>query len=685
MMRRRVLWTGGGALVSLLTVYAADRLSPPDLSRIEDRSVSVLAANGDLLRAFPATGGYWRLSAAPESVDPLYLRMLVTYEDKRFFHHPGVDPLALGRALWQAVSGGRIVSGASTLTMQTARLLDPRKRSIGAKLIQMARAVQLERRLTKDEILAAYLTVAPFGGNLEGVRAASLAYFGKEPRRLTPGEAALLVALPKWPERARPDRHPARARAARDSVLERMAQSGVLTQTQLVEARQEPVPTARRALPFLAPHLARHLRHAGGEAIVTTIDLDLQRAAERIAANWRRRIPALASLAIQVRHNKTGAVVAYVGSAGFNEDRRAGQVDMVRAVRSPGSTLKPFIYALAFDDGIAHPETLVDDSPTAFGDYRPENFSREFSGEVTVREALQRSLNVPAVAVLDKVGSSRFAARLTRAGVTLSLPTLIPEGGLAVALGGVGVTLTDLVDLYAALADAGKFRRSHVVRGGDKSPEMALVGAASAWQVMRILEGVPRPGAGGIQRAGRRSIAWKTGTSYGFRDAWAVGSDGDHTVGVWIGRADGTPIPGSVGHRTAGPLLFAVFDVLPVSGQQLAERVPEGVNVQAGKTLPRQLRRLSRRTVIGAPGRAVPPRIVFPPDGSEIEIRSKEDAVIVEVAGGTAPLKWLVDGKPIVSSKRRRATRWRPDGVGFSRITVIDSLGRRAAADIRIR
>ena len=684
--RRRIAWIGGGALAALLAVAALDRSAPPDLGRTLDRSQVVLASDGRMLRAFAATGGYWRLPATPDTVDPLYLAMLVAYEDKRFARHLGVDPLALARAAWQAVRNGRVVSGASTLTMQTARLLEPRPRSAWAKLMQMARAVQLERRLSKDQILSAYLTIAPFGGNIEGVRAASLAYFGKEPARLTPAEAALLVILPKSPERFRPDRFPRRARAQRDAVLERMVAAGVLTETQANEARQEPVPATRRPLPFHAPHLARRLRDTKAGPVRTTIDVDLQRSVEALAANWRHRIPARASLAILVRRNATGDVAAYVGSADFFSTRRAGQVDMVRAVRSPGSTLKPFIYAMAFDDGVAHPETLVDDAPTLFGDYEPENFSREFSGEVTIREALQRSLNVPAVAVLDRIGPGRFAARMARAGVGFHLPSLTRRTGLPVALGGVGVTLEDLVALYGAFADRGAFSRTRIRKDASLEKPVFLFGRSAAWQVARILEGVPRPGAEGATLAGRRAVSWKTGTSYGFRDAWAVGFDRDHTVGVWVGHADGTPSPGSFGRTTAGPLLFAVFDTLPSPGALLADSIPADVARFDGKRLPPYFERLNRAAVPSDAGRRTPPpRIVFPPDGAVVELGGGDNGVVIEAAGGVRPLRWMVNGQLIETSQRRRRVVWRPDGGGFNRITVIDAKGRSAGVQVRIQ
>lgn len=672
--------------VALLTVWAADRLAPPDFDRYRARTVSVVAEDGRLLRAFPARGDYWRFHATPGMVDPLYLRMLKAYEDKRFDSHLGVDPLATARAVWQALSNGRIVSGASTLTMQAARVLEPGSHSLAAKLKQMARALQLESRMGKDEILSVYLTLAPFGGNLEGVRAASLAYFGKEPKRLTAAEAALLVVVPKSPERFRPDRHPKRARAQRDIVLARMAASGVLTARQAAEGREEPIPTARLAMPFHAPHLARRFRDNKKERVRTTIDLDIQQTIEALTANWQHRISSLASLAILVRRNKTGTVAAYVGSASFFSDRRSGQVDMVRAVRSPGSTLKPFIYALAFDDGIAHPATLINDAPTRFGDYEPKNFRNKFNGEVTLRQALQRSLNVPAVILLNQVGARRFAARITRAGVPFRLPTLDPNAGLAVALGGVGVTLENMMTLYGALADRGVLTPLRYLPETKKGPGKVLFQPAAAWQVARILEGIPRPGVVTGTPVGRRAISWKTGTSYGFRDAWALGFDRDYTVGVWVGRPDGTPSPGSYGRLTAGPLLYAVFDALPSHSTALTDSPPPGVKRFDGVDLPANLRRIGPMADPAGPSNGPPPpEIVFPPDGAVVEVEARDDGIQLEAKGGKLPLRWIVDGRALDSPPRRRKAVWRPDGKGFSRITAIDAAGRSVSAAVRIR
>src|SRR5438874_9979081 len=384
--------------------------------------------------------------------------MLLAAEDQRFATHPGIDALAVLRAFGQLARHGHIVSGASTLSMQVVRLLERRPRSLAAKAVEAAEALSLERHLAKNAILGLYLTLAPFGGNLEGVRAASLAYFGKEPRHLSPGEAALLVALPRMPEQLRPDRHPEAARHARDAVLERMRQRGIISEATLVEARAEPLPRQRLALPFHAVHLARALRTDAPDKAVqhTTIDPLRQ---QQIEALLRRESAALdpqATLAALVIDNREQRVIAYVGNAEFDSVQRHGTIDMARAVRSPGSALKPFIYAMAFARLLIHPETVLEDRPRHFGDYAPTDFDGHFQGAVSAAEALQYSLNVPAVAVLDKLGPSRFTAALETAGIRLRLPAPSADPGLAIALGGAGISLTELATLYAALAHDGR-------------------------------------------------------------------------------------------------------------------------------------------------------------------------------------------------------------------------------------
>lgn len=675
MSRRRRLVIAGAVAATVTVLAIADLSLPPEMARWDGRSAEVLDSDGKLLRAFPTAEGAWRLATDQGQVDPLYRAMLLSVEDRRHDWHPGVDLLSILRAGMQAAYHGRVISGASTLSMQAARLLSPRPRTFSAKLTEAARALQLRRRLGADGVLSLYMSLAPFGGPLEGVRAASLAWFGKEPGQLTPAQAALLVALPQSPERLRPDRFPDAARAARAKVLDRAAAAGLIAADVAASAREEPLPTAMLPLPALAPHLAERLAAGEGPGAVirTGVRADLQRALEGVGRAELARMEPGGDLAVLVLANADRRILAHLGSG----DWRARQLDLSRAVRSPGSALKPFIYALAFDDLSLHPGTLIDDAPQRFGDWLPRNFDDGFHGVVTAREALQRSLNIPAVRVLERVGPARMTALLTISGAQLSLPPAA-EPGLPLALGGVGIRLTDLAMLYAALGDDGvtKPLRYRIDR---PEPDAGgrLVGAAAARAVLGVLRDSPLPDglAGGQGIAGRRRVAFKTGTSFGFRDAWTVGVSGDYTVAVWVGRADGAPRPGAAGRLAAAPLMFRVFDLLPPDPPRPPAPEPDHALLRA--TPPPGLARLDGGGPVAQ--RTERLRILFPPDGAEVEALA--DGVSLSAAGGRPPYRWVADNVPLPDDSRF----WRPAGPGFSRLTVMDSTGQRASAAIRVQ
>ena len=677
---------GGLAAAGLV----ADRLNPIPLGRAGDLSVRVDAADGTALRAFLARDGRWRFKAAPDGVSPLYLRLLIAYEDQRFADHAGVDPLAAARAAWQLAREARIVSGASTLTMQVARLLEPGPRSLATKLRQAARAVQLEMHLSKEEILSLYLTLAPFGGNIEGVDAAAWAWFGKAPRHLTLGEAALLVALPQAPERRRPDRHPEAAREARDRVLDRLAARGAITADEAAEAKDEPSPVARRGFPLLAPQLAERLKRdvPHDDVIPTTIEAGLQQAVEALASRSAEAAGDDANIAIVVVDIASRHVLASAGARDFFS--RGGKLDLTHRSRSPGSALKPFIYGLAFEDLAIHPATEIDDVPMRFGSYAPENFDRGFQGTVPIRFALQASLNVPAVALLDRVGPVRLWATLRNGGARLSFPRGAGAPTLPVALGGTGITLADLTMLYAALADGGAARPLVYRRDYAPPPEpVRLFGAAAAWHVRDILRGAPLPDGYargiGIERA--RTIGFKTGTSYGYRDAWSLGFSGRYAVGVWTGRADGSPRPGRYGRLEAAPVMFQAFDLLPAE-PPLHDPAPEGVLIAATSAeLPAAMRRFvpQRAGADMKRRQAPPPAVRFPPDGATVPLAAAgEDAdVPLRADGGTGTMTWVVNGEILPPVPAGATQFFTPDGEGFATIAVIDSLGRSAQARVR--
>ena len=687
-LRRLALGAGAALACSALaiaTLLALDRAFPPPLPETLPVSAEVLDRDGQLLRAYAAPDGYWRLATRLDQVDPPFVDMLVAYEDKRFRDHAGVDPLALARAAFQLVTHGRIVSGGSTLSMQLARLIEPRDgRSVAAKLKQALRALQIERRLSKEEILERYLTLAPYGGNLEGVRAASLAWFGKEPKRLAVSEAALLVALPQLPERRRPDRNRAAARAARDRVLQRMAAAGRLGEREAARAALEEVPGVRLALPALAAHTADlALKTAQpGTSPRLTLKRSVQQALEAVARNAATRLGPKLSVAMVMADSRTGDILGEVGSASYFDGGRSGWIDMTRVLRSPGSTLKPFIYGLAFEQGMVAQETLIEDSPADFSGYRPKNFDMGYQGDVSIRQALQLSLNVPAIRVLDAVGPARLTARFRQAGVSPALP-LNQAPGLAIGLGGVGVTLRDLVQLYCGLANGGRVER---LRDGTeketaKAAASTLLDASANWQVADILSGVRPP-----EGAARRGIAYKTGTSYGYRDAWSIGFDGRYVLGVWVGRADAGAVPGLSGYVSAAPILFEGFAHSGLAAVPLPPR-PAGVAAPRRDELPVTLARFGPATGTGQiAGVAEPaPRIVFPPDGARVDLgaaSSEATPLVLKLQGGRAPFRWLANGRPLAGLDRTRTATWQPDGAGYSTLTVIDAAGRAASVSV---
>ena len=662
-----------------------DKLLPPDLTRYNDRTQIVADRDGGVLRAFVTGDGMWRLATTVDDVDPVYLAMLAAYEDKRYRMHAGVDPIALARAGIQWLGAGHVVSGGSTLTMQVARLLEPRPRTVLSKLIEMMRATQLEVRYTKDEILGLYLTLAPFGGNLEGVRAASLAYFGKEPGHLSPAEAALLVALPQSPTALRLDRFPEAARVARDRVLDRVAEAGVMTAVEAARAKLVRVPQDRRDLPFLAPHLAERLQTSSPdvELIVTTLDGDLQRAAERVIGMRPAVADPAASAAASVIDNETGCVIAHVGAFDYFDAERHGMIDMTRAIRSPGSALKPFIYALAFDRRLIHPETIIDDRPRRFGGYAPANFDGSFYGDVSIRVALQRSLNVPAVAVLDRLGPVRFSSELQRTGIRLHLPGDAPAASLPLALGGVGITLEDMAMLYAGLAQGGLVDPLCLQAHERANGPFRLVRPFAAWYVADILAGAPRP-LGFLDSGAGAGLPFKTGTSYGYRDAWAIGFSPSHTVAVWVGRPDGGSCTGCIGIDVAAPLMRRLFDLLPPDAMAGFGSAPTGSVIAGNADLPPILRRFDRSLeLIPVPNLD----IAFPPDGVRVRLESHADVtdtLPLRADGSVPPFTWLVNGAPVPSHGRLSVGEWLPDGSGFADIRVVDSRGQSAAARVFI-
>jgi penicillin-binding protein 1C len=661
-----------GSLVLLAGVVGADRAFPPDLSRMHNLSLAVEARDGTVVDLLTAADGDYRLPADMADVSPNFVAMLLGAEDRRFWWDPGVDPLAMGRAVWQLVSHGHVVSGGSTITMQVARLLAPHRHDVAGKFLDVARAVQLTAHYSKRQILAMYLTLAPYGGNIEGVRAASLLYFGKEPGALTDAQAALLVALPRSPERLRPDRHFAQAVAATKRVLVQQGIAGF--------AATDLAGLTRRPAPALAPHLAERLRGEGFSAIVqTTLDAGVQAGVVGLAARETAWMDPDADMAALVVDNRSRRVLAYLGSKNFFGP--GGMVDMVRARRSPGSALKPFIYGIAMDDSLIVPDTMIEDAPMDLGGYAPRDFDGAFAGMVTAREALQQSYNLPAVQLLRAIGAARFVAQLRAAGAVIALPD-DRAASLPVALGGVGISLQNLAMLYVGLADEGEVGPiGFLPAPGAAQKTVPLMTGEAAAEIGDMLRGAPLPD--GVAPSAR-PIAYKTGTSYGFRDAWAAGFSGDYTVVVWVGRADGTPRPGAYGRATAAPLMYQIFSLLPpdrfapaaapyvqAAGLKIFGGAPTAWRATPGRATPRQ----------APPG----PKILFPPNGAILQVTGEDAPVSLEAAGGAPPYRWVVNGTMLPAAPVGVAMSWQPSGPGFAHIAVIDKNEDATSEDIQMR
>ena len=651
-----------------IEVWVAETVLPPTLV---GTSVEMLDRNGKLLRVFLVEDGRTRLKVDLAQVDTRFITMLIAYEDKRFYDHLGVDLRAMTRAVAQAVWHGEVVSGGSTLTMQVARLLENSGTGqLRGKLRQIRLALALERRLSKDQILSLYLHHAPYGGAVEGVRAASLAWFGNEPVRLSLAQSALLVALPQAPENRRPDRHPEAALAARARVLERIKAPE--------QTRMADVPRRMTPFPRIAPHLTDHLRAQDplAQRHDVTLDATLQTQIEVLVRRAVQGQTADVSAAIVVADHQSGEVLASAASPDYAATGGAlGFVDMTRAIRSPGSTLKPFIYGLAFDQGLAHPDTLISDTPVVFGRYAPQNFDGEFRGDVTVREALQLSLNIPPVRLTQELGPARLLATLRKGGAEPTLPGGKP--GLAVVLGGVGLTLNDLVQLYGGLANEGAAMPLRWRKDATQQSARQMISRSAAWQVGHVLSSL-RPPPGSAARAGQ--VAYKTGTSYGHRDAWAIGYDGKHVIGVWLGRPDGTPVPGAFGGVLAAPVLFEAFGRVASKRAPLSSPPPETL-ILSTAALPQPLQRFRSRDAAFAKVRNAPV-VSFPPDGAVLQ--NGAESIPLKLRQGVLPLSVLVNGVPVLTGLRHRETTIELGGKGYSQIAVIDARGQATSVQVRL-
>ncbi len=615
--KRWLVWPALILIVLFLLFIVIDRVAPlPDLSK--GYSTIIYSDDGKILHGFLSKDDKWRIRADYEEISGDLCDAIIFKEDKYFYWHPGINPLSVARALYNNTLKGRRTSGASTITMQLARLLKPANRTIGAKVQEAFRALQLEFHLSKREILTLYLNLLPYGGNIEGVKSASMIYFDQQPRELSPAQIAMLTVIPNNPNALKPSNRVALLNN-RNHWLLRMGKAGIFTKQEVDDALAEGFESVRYSIPRKAAHLAYRLKGStsviphdkkpdnlqlyltgGNDRIYTTLDVALQHKVETSLGNYVRALRSMqiTNASVIVVNNRTMKVVAYAGSAGFDENEYSGQVDGVRAIRSPGSALKPALYMLAFDRGYVSPKSVVPDVPVNFSGYSPENYDQSYRGSVTIEQALALSLNVPAVELLDRVGLSDLNTLLANARFRWIAKNR-KKTGLSLILGGCGTTLEELTGLYAAFANRGVWQPLQYTKirynsnqqseigskevgenGAERSREdkrlreggtdkatgssVVLGSPGSAYMITEILTELKRPDLPNEYReaANLPKIAWKTGTSYGRRDAWAIGYNADYTVGVWTGNFSGRGIYELNGTDCAVPLLFMIFNHL---------------------------------------------------------------------------------------------------------------------------
>ena len=809
--RRAIIGANIGLLVAaILVMVVGMHVCAPDLRKYYERSHVLYDGQNNIIYAHMALGDFYRIRTTVDDVDPLYLKMLIAAEDERFFHHWGVDPFALGRAMLSNLQAGNIVSGASTLTMQVCRLLEPKERSIMSKAEEALGALYLTYYMGREEILNMYLTMAPFGGNIEGVTAASYMYFNHGPQKLSPDEAALLVALPRAPEAMRPDLHPEKARYYRHAVLQRAYKQGLIAADVLAAADAQPLPTRRYPLPQSAYHLGQSLfsgkleppemrsiaRQALAEATVTasgdavpeevgqtiarvhqeqdqsgigvptelysTIDPLVQNILNDIARRYQEQYGADSeeSIALLAVDNRDFSVLGYVGSPSVQHS----YVDAVQALRSPGSALKPFAYAMAFEDGLLHPNSLLLDISRLYGAYQPRNYDRKFFGEMTAARALQGSINLPALEVMQAVGATQFVSRLNqfpnavdKTDHSKELKTyqhgrlhLAPQTQphLGVILGAVDISLYDLTQLYAALAHDGQIAPLHLINGHtaqkaqlamstyQRSAQVApeserglavtasgeveeavatttteasndalardavflqnqtlhtapLLHADAARATYLVMEGTPVPRG----HLPAQPVSYKTGTSYKYRDAVAIGSKGGVTVGIWTGRLDGAARQSKSAYETVAPWLFTALEQIPlrpVTKEPLTDSVllqpqpPQALTKVEIASLGQVFKRANSGSeqdtaqvgALGTPPVEVvtdlnhkPLALEFPLDGGRLQVGASGQ-VMVRFSGGHGPYYVLVND--VLQEQNSFFT---PQHNGFYTVTVIDSAG----------
>ncbi len=655
-----------------ISIFILNWLSPVDTSPLTKVSKVIYSDSKEWLFVETSPEQKWRFATDSKRVDPNFIKILLAYEDKRFYKHWGLDPLAMSRAILQLIKNQKVISGGSTITMQLARLLHPRKRTVLSKIIEIFRAFQLEWIYSKEEILSAYLTLTPYGGNIEGLVAASMRYFGKLPYSLSAEEIALLVALPQSPERNRPDKHPTNSKKARNKVLSMAKEKILISEYEYKQAINKKTPSTLKRYPRYTPHLSHKILSKDKNStkrIKTTINKDLQKQLELWAKSKENTLAKETTIAVLVVRNSDSAIQAYLGSHNMFSKNVAGYVDMIKAIRSPGSTLKPFIYALGFEKHIIHPHTLILDQETRFGDYMPHNFSNQYNGEVTLEYALQNSLNIPAVKILQKLGADEFISTINNYVGLVKVPK--DRASLPVALGGLGISMWQLTQLYVALANGGSTRELHyLISDKKKTKSKKLFTEKATKMTSSILRNTPAP-KGFINSD--KQIAYKTGTSYGYRDAWTIAYNSQYTVATWVGKPNNTIQLKLTGKDTAAPLAFEVFSLLNTLLPKKSWLTPSNY---LGNSVPDGLKYFDKEIQI----KQAKLDFVYPRENTRFRSAGCGKAVVeVKVENGKPPYYWYIDGEAREISEDYTNI---PFEHGAHTINVIDSNGETITRDI---
>lgn len=569
-------------IVSLFLLFLLLNAVFPVPDRIEYSTV-ITDNKGNVINAYLTSDEQWRMKTELDEISPLLRKTIIAKEDKYFYSHPGVNPIAVGRAFFKNLFRMKRTSGASTITMQVARALERRERNILSKVIEMFRAFQLEWKYSKDEILQMYLNLVPYGGNIEGVKAASQLYFKKNPDHLSLAEITALSIIPNRPSSLVIGKHNDRIVLERNRWLQKFADDRVFSQKEIEDAKDEPLIASRGVVPHYIPHLSYRLKKYGSYLVQTTIDLNTQLKTEKIVEDHVRaqRLRNIKNAAVIIIDNKTHKVISYVGSSGFNDTLDGGQVNGINAVRQPGSTLKPLLYAMCFDEGLLTPKTVLTDVAVNYHGYAPENYDQKFAGYVTVEYALEHSLNIPAVKSLQLLGYEKLIHKLSLCNFR-QVQKDQRKLGLSMILGGCGTTLEELTGLFSAFANDGIYVPPSYTQGSVAHSRVQVISSAANYMINEILTKIDRPDFPLNWTATERmpKIAWKTGTSYGRRDAWSIGYNKNFTVGVWVGNFSGVGVADLSGANVATPLLFKIFNTLDYDSDAEWFAQPEEVEIR---------------------------------------------------------------------------------------------------------